>query len=67
VCESYLVQSDDLAIRLLDLAQLGQEVPEPGLGDYVVRGEDAHPVQLGGLVGLSGQMAADDLVFLKAT
>jgi len=63
----YLVQGDDLSVRLLDLAQLGEEVPEPGLGDNIVGSEDAHPVQLRGRVSLGGQMAPDDLVFLETT
>ena len=64
---AYLVQAHDLTVGLLDLLQLHQEVPEAGLGDDIIGGEDAHAVQLGGGVGLGRQMAANDLVFLKTT
>lgn len=63
---SYLVQADDLAVGLLDLAQLGEEVPETALGDDIVGSEDAHAVELGGRVGVGGQVAPDDLVLLQA-
>lgn len=65
--ESYLVDGDDLAVRLLDLSQLRQEVPESALGDDLVGGEDAHAVELGGGVGVGGEETSHDLVFLKAT
>jgi hypothetical protein len=64
---TYLVQSDNLAIRLLDLAQLGQEVPEARLGNYLIWRKNAHAVELGGWVGVRGEEAANDLVFLQAT
>ena len=67
VCEAYLVEWDNLAIRLLDLSQLSEEIPESWLGDNIIGSEDAHPVELGGRVGLAGQMAPDDLVFLETT
>lgn len=60
--ETYHVEADDLTVGLLDLTELGQEVPEPRLGDDGVRREDAHAVQLGRGVGLGGQMTPDDLV-----
>jgi len=63
----YLVEGDDLAIGLLDLPQLGEEVPEPRLGDNLVGCEDAHAEKLGYRVGLGRHVAADDLVFLKTT
>lgn len=63
----YLVEGNDLAVCLLDLPELGEEVPETGLGDNLVGGEDAHAVKLGGRVGLAGEEAPDDLVLLKAT
>ena len=63
----YLVEGDDLAVGLLDLLQLGKEVPEPRLGDNLVGSEDAHAVKLWGWVGIRRQVAADDLVFLKTT
>lgn len=59
---TYHVDADDLAVALLDLPELGQEVPEPRLGDDLVGREDAHAVQLGRGVGLRGQIAPDDLV-----
>lgn len=61
------VQRDDLAVGLLDLSQLHEEVPEAGLGDHGVGSEDSHAVQLRGRVGIRGQVAPDDLVFLKTT
>jgi hypothetical protein len=65
--QAYLVQAHNLAVGLLDLAQLGEEVPEARLGDDIVRGEDAHAVELWGRVGVRGQIAPNDLVFLQAT
>jgi len=62
-----LVEGDDLAVCLLDLSQLRQEVPESALGDDLVGSEDAHAVELGGGVGLGGQQTANDLVFLEAS
>lgn len=60
--ETYLIEADDLTVGLLDLAKLGQKVPEPRLGNDRVGREDAHAVQLGRGVGLGGQMAPNDLV-----
>jgi len=60
----YLIDSDDLAIGLLDLLQLRKEVPEPRLGHNIVGCEDAHAVKLGRRVRIRGQMAPNDLVFL---
>ena len=62
---TYHVDADDLAIALLDLPELGQEIPEPRLGDDGVRREDAHAVQLGRGVGLRGQITPDDLVLCE--
>lgn len=42
---AHLAAVHDLSRRLLHLLQLGHEVPEPGLGNHVVRGEDPHAVQ----------------------
>ena len=61
------LDGDDLTGGLLDLGQTTQEVPETGLGDRLVGSEDGHAVQIGGGVGLGGQVAPDDLVFIKAT
>lgn len=66
-CCTYLVQAHDLPVRLLDLLQLGEEVPETGLGNDIVRGEDAHAVELRGGLAVGGQMAPNDLVLLQAT
>lgn len=62
-----LIQADNFAIGLLDLLQLGEEIPEARLGNDIVRGEDAHTVELGRRVGVGGQVAPDDLVLLQAT
>jgi hypothetical protein len=67
VFATHLVQGDDLAVGLLDLAELAKEVPEPRLGDNIVGRKDTHAVDLWGRVGLAGEVAADDLVFLEAT
>ncbi len=61
------IERDNLAGRLLDLAQLHQEVPEAGFGHHGVGCKDAHAVQFRRWVRIGGQMAADDLVFLEAT
>jgi len=61
------VQGDDLAGGFLQLAELGQEVPEAGLGDHGIGGKDTHAVQFWGRVVVGGEAAADDLVFLEAT
>lgn len=64
---TYDIERADLAVGLLNLAQLGEEVPETGLCDNVVGSKDTHAVELGGWVDVSGQMAPNDLVFLKPT
>jgi hypothetical protein len=61
------VQGDDLAVRLLDLSQLHQEIPETRLCNHSVWRKDSHSVQLWGWVCLTWQMAANDLVFRKTT
>lgn len=61
------LDTDNLASSLLDLPQTAQEVPETGLGDRLVGGEDGHAVHGGGRVGLRGQVAPDNLIFLKTT
>ena len=63
--KTYLVDSDDLAVNLLDLLQLAHEVPEAGLGDNLVDGEEAHAEKLGGSILLGGEMATDQLVLVK--
>jgi hypothetical protein len=62
-----LVESDDLAVGLLDFSQLHQEVPESGLGHDIVGSKHSHAVEFGCWVGVSRQVAADDLIFLEAT
>ena len=49
---THLVYGDDLAVRLLDLSELAQEVPESRLGNNLVGRKYAHAVNLGGGVGL---------------
>lgn len=49
---THLVYGDDLAVRLLDLSELAQEVPEPRLSNNLVGRKNAHAVDLGGGVGL---------------
>ena len=60
-----LLDGDDLAGRLLELPELTEEVPEPGLCHHRVSGEDPHAVE--GRLGLlgRGQLAPDDLVLLE--
>jgi len=64
---TYLIHADDLTVRLLNLPELGQEVPEAALGDNLVRRKDAHAVELWCRVGVRGQVTPNDLVFLQAT
>lgn len=64
---THLVQADNLAVCLLHLAELREEVPEAGLCDDIVGRKDAHAVELRGGSVLGRQQSADDLVFLKAT
>lgn len=64
---TYSLDADDLTGGLLDLSETTQEVPVTGLGDRLVGSEDGHAVHGGGRVGLGGQMAANDLIFLKTT
>lgn len=59
------LDADDLTSGLLDLLETTQEVPVSGLSDRLVRGEDGHAVEGGCRVSLGGQVAPDDLVFLK--
>lgn len=59
------LDGDDFTGCLLELAELTQEVPEAGLRDDVVGGEDDHSEEGRILVLLRRQFAADDLVFLQ--
>lgn len=62
-----LVDGDNLTGGLLDLLELGQEVPESRLGNNLVGGEDSHSVEL--LLGssLGRQLSANNLVFVEST
>lgn len=62
-----LVDGDNLTGGLLDLLELGQEVPESGLGHNLVGGKDSHSVELllGGSLGR--QLSANNLVFVEST
>jgi hypothetical protein len=64
--ETYDIQTDDLSVRLLDLAEFHEEVPEARFGDYCVGREDSHAVEFWCRVGFGGEVAADNLVFLEA-
>lgn len=64
---TYDVDADNLASGLLHLAETAEEVPETGLGNDLIRRKDAHAVEAGSRVGLRGQMAPDDLVFLETS
>lgn len=57
-----LVDGEDVTSGLLHLVKLVEEVPETGLGDDLIGGEDPHAVDRRGGVGLSGGPAADDVV-----
>lgn len=67
MCGSDTYQStvDGLSRGLLHLPQLGDEVPEAGLGHDVVGGEDPHPVQRWGRILGRGQQTPDDFVLPK--
>jgi hypothetical protein len=62
-----LVDGNNLTGGLLDLLELGQEVPESRLGDNLVGGENSHSVEL--LLGssLGRQLSANNLVFVEST
>jgi hypothetical protein len=65
--DTHHIQADDLSVRLLDLSQLHQKVPETRLCDDGVWCKYSHSVQLWCWVCLSWQMAANDLVFCETT
>lgn len=56
---------DDLSGGLLHLPQLGDEVPEAGLGHDMVGGEDPHPVERGGRVLGRGQQTPNNFILPK--
>lgn len=43
-----------------------EEVPEARLGDDLIGRKDAHAIDFGSRLGLGGEVAAHDLVFLEA-
>lgn len=52
-CQSaYHIKTDDLPVRLLDLSELHQEIPESRFGNNIVRGEYKHAIKLWGGVCL---------------
>ena len=63
--DSYQVDSDDLAIRLLDLPQLHQKVPEPRFSDDFVWCKYSHAVKLRRRICICWQMTSDDLIFVE--
>ena len=63
---THLVERDDLTVRLLDLSELREEVPESALGNDIVWSKDAHAVELWGRVGITWKVTANDLVFLES-
>lgn len=65
VVQTYQATVDYLSWGLLHLSQLGDEVPEAGLGYDMVRGEDPHPVQRRGRVLDRGQQTPNDFVLPK--
>lgn len=59
---TYHVETDYLSIRLLDLTELHQEVPESRFGNDRIGGEYEHAIELWGRVRLCWQMTPNDLV-----
>merc|ERR1719315_120656 len=57
----------DFSSGLLELPQLPQEIPEPGFGDNLIRCKDPHPVEGSHWLSLSGELAANDPVFLQGS
>jgi len=62
-----LVDGDNLAVGLLNLAELCKEIPEAGLGNNIVGSENTHTIEFWSRLGLGGEVAADDLVFPETT
>jgi hypothetical protein len=60
------VEGDDLAVGLLDLAQLHQEVPEARFRDDRVVGKYSHAVEFRGGICVGGQVAPDHLILCEA-
>lgn len=64
---AYHIEADNLSVRLLDFAELHEEVPETRFRDHGVWCEDTHAVEFRSRVGISWQVAANDLVFCETT
>jgi len=62
-----LLDGDDLSGGLLELTQLTQEVPEPGLSHDRVSGEEPLPVKGSDWLSLSRELAPDDCVLFKGS
>jgi len=60
-----LVEGEDLAVALLNLLQLSEEVPELGLGSDLVGCPELHAVNLGLLIGRRRQAPPDHLVLVE--
>lgn len=61
-CRAHLIDTEDLAGRLLELVELVEEIPEARLGGHVVGREDPHAVDLRLRVLLRRNLAPHDLV-----
>lgn len=59
------MDANNLASGLLELAELTQEVPEAGLRNDVIRGENPHTVQRRIRLLLRRKLTADDFVLLQ--
>lgn len=59
---AYHIKTDDLSVRLLDLSELHQKVPESRFGNNIVGGEYQHAIKLWGDIRLGWQMTPNDLV-----
>lgn len=67
ICITNLVERHNLAICLLDLSKLGEEVPESTSCNYLIWRENSHAVELWCRVCIRRQVTPNDLVFLQAT
>ena len=62
---AYLLDVHNLTIGLLELLELGHEVPEAALGDHHVGGEDGHLKQRGLRILLCGQGSAHHHILVQ--
>ena len=60
--KTYHIETDNLAICLLNLLKFHQKIPEPRFGNDCIRGKNAHAVQLGRRVCLGGQVTPNNLI-----